>query len=337
MHKKIAGLALRSSLLYVFFACLWTVLWGVLVKALVRDPEAALRFGRYEWWTLVIVTALLLYLTLRRQMRWLEKETEGRVQAEQLMRETQARFVTVFRSSPMGIALSTLSTGRFVDANPAILKALGYSREEFVGRSAGELELYGSPENRDRLGDIMRVEGRVENAELQLSKKSGKIVTMLVSAELVDVAGEAHLLTMMLDITDRKRAEDACRASEVFYHTVFEQSLAALAIIEEDGVISLANTQLCKALGYPRERIEGKMTWMDLLVPADLERLESAHQARIQGSDNTPMQWECRVKRGDGSIMRGFIRVATIPGTKKTIFSGMEAIERGSGEGAMED
>lgn len=327
MRKKLAGFALRASLLYVFFAGLWTALWETALNIFVHDPKMALRLHTYEWWALVVATTVLLYFILLRQMRWLEKEVEGRVQAEQLMRESQTRFVTIFRSSPMGITLSRLGDGKFVDANPAILKTLGYGREELVGHAARELNLYTSPDERDRLVDVMRTESRVENVELQFRKKSGEIGTMLGSAELIDVADEAHVLAMMLDISDRKRAEDSCKASETLYHAVFEHSLAALAILEEDGIISLANTQLCKALGYSKEEVEGRMKWTDLLVPADLERFRLAHEARITDPDNTPAQYECRVKRKDGSVMRGFIRVAAIPGTTKTIFSGMQAVE----------
>jgi PAS domain-containing protein len=100
-------------------------------------------------------------------MRWLEKEVESRAQAEQLMRESQACFVTIFRSSPMG---------------------------------------------------IIRARGKIEGVELEFRKKSGEMGTMLGSAELIDLSDEPHLLTMMLDITDRKRAEEACEESEGFYH-----------------------------------------------------------------------------------------------------------------------
>jgi PAS domain S-box-containing protein len=327
MWKKLAGVALRTSLLYVFIAGLWTVLWEIALKLFVHDPGVALRLHNYEWWFLVVATAVLLYFVLLRQVRWLEKEVGGRVQAEQLMRESQTRFVTIFRSSPMGITLSRLDSGKFVDANPAILKTLGYSREELVGHTARELDLYTSPDERDRMVDVMRTESRVENAELQFRKKSGEIGTMLGSAELIDLADEAHVLAMMLDISDRKQAEDSCRESETLYHAVFEHSLAALAILEEDGIISLANTQLCKALGYSKEEVEGKMKWTDLLVPGDLARLKEAHEARVANPENTPVQYECRVKRKDGSVMHGFIRVAAIPGTTKTIFSGMQAVE----------
>ncbi len=324
MRNKIAGVALRTSLFYALFGALWIAISGGVVTAFVHNANVLAKLYIYRGWALVAVTAFLLYGVLNKQMRWLEKEVEGRGQAEQLMREGQARFVTIFRSSPMGITLSRLDDGRFVDANPAILKALGYSREELTGRTARELGLYISPEDRDRLVEIARMQGRVENVELQFRKKTGEIGTMLGSAELIQLTGETHVLGMMLDITDRKETEEALKRSEDFYRAVFDHSLAGLAIIEEDGIISLANTQLSKALGYSKEEIEGKMTWMELVAPGDLEKLEPYHRARMVDPDSAPVQYECSVKRKDGTMMHGIIRVGMIPGTKKSTFSAMK-------------
>ncbi len=332
MQDKLARVAVRTSLFYALFAAIWIVLSGGVVTALVHDADTIKKLAIYRGLALVAVTAFLLYGILRKQMLWLEKEVDGRGQAEQLMRESQSRFVTVFRASPMGITLSKLDDGRFVDANPAILSLLGYRREELAGRSLRELGLFVSPEGRDRLVETVRTQGRVEGIELQFRKKSGEIGTLLGSAEMIDLAGEGHLLGMMLDITDRKRAEEARKASEDLYQAVFEHSLAALAIIEEDGTISLANTQLSKALGYSREEIEGKMDWTGLIVPEDLERLEACHRARMVDPDSAPIQYECRVKRKDGTVMHGLIRLGMIPGTKRSVFSGMEVAER-RGEG----
>ena len=106
MREKLAGMALRTSLFYALFAALWIVLSTGVIIALVHDSDMVAKIEAYRGWALVAVTAFLLYAILRRQMRWLEREVDGREQAEQLMRESQARFVTIFRSSPMGITLS---------------------------------------------------------------------------------------------------------------------------------------------------------------------------------------------------------------------------------------
>jgi hypothetical protein len=94
-----------------FFATLWMVFWGMSVRNLAHEGEMIPRIDAYKGWALVVVTAFVLYGILRRQMRRLEKDVEGRTQAEQLMRESQACFVTIFQSSPMGITLSRLEDG----------------------------------------------------------------------------------------------------------------------------------------------------------------------------------------------------------------------------------
>src|SRR5208337_914734 len=129
---------------------------------------------------------------------------------ELLMRETQARFVTIFRSSPMGITLSRLDNGQLIDANPAALKMLGFDREELVGRTLQDADVWISNNDRDRLTEAVAGQGTVEGVELQFRTKSGEIRTMLDSAEPIRLSGGEHyLLDMMLDITERKQAEEA--------------------------------------------------------------------------------------------------------------------------------
>ncbi|MGA2108978.1 MAG: PAS domain-containing protein, partial [Syntrophorhabdales bacterium] len=134
MRDKLTRVALGTSLWYAFFASLWIALSGLVLAALVRDAHMIEKLEISKGWIFVAVTAFLLYGVLRRQMRWLEKEAEARRQADQLVSETQERFATIFRSSPVGITLSKLDTGRLVDANPAFLSMLGYDRKEVMGR-----------------------------------------------------------------------------------------------------------------------------------------------------------------------------------------------------------
>jgi len=146
MRDKLAGLTLRTTLLYAIFAAVCIVLSGRVVAALVSDVNTVAKLDIFKGLAFVAVIALLLYATLRRQMKWLEKEVDSRAQAELLIRESQARFVTIFRSGPVGITLSRLDDGRLVDANPAVLKMLGYNHEELVGRTLEEARVWVSPD-----------------------------------------------------------------------------------------------------------------------------------------------------------------------------------------------
>src|SRR5208283_2082774 len=183
MRDKLAGLTLRTTLLYAVLAAVCFVLSGRVVAAFASDVDAVVRLDIFKGLAFVAITAFLLYGLLRRQMKWLEKEVDGRTQAELLMRETQARFVTIFRSSPMGITLSRLDNGQLIDANPAALKMLGFDREELVGRTLQDADVWISNNDRDRLTEAVAGQGTVEGVELQFRTKSGEIRTMLDSAE----------------------------------------------------------------------------------------------------------------------------------------------------------
>ena len=97
MRSTLSRVALRTSLGYAFFAGLWIALSGRVLLALVHDPYLIEKLEISKGWAFVAVTALLLYGVLRRQMRWLQKEAGARREAEELIRESQARFATIFR------------------------------------------------------------------------------------------------------------------------------------------------------------------------------------------------------------------------------------------------
>ncbi len=267
MRDKLAGLTLRTTLLYAIFAAVCIVLSGRVVAALVSDVNTVVMLDIFKGLAFVAVTALLLYATLRRQMKWLEKEVDGRAQAEQLMRESQARFVTIFRSSPVGITLSRLGDGRLVEANPAVLKMLGYDREELVGRTLREAEVWVSPHDRDGLVEAVRAQATVEGVELQFQRKSGEIRTMLDSAEVIQLSGKDYLLDMMLDITDKKWAKDD---KEKDYRDVFETSAIGMALVALDGRWLKVNKSLCNIVGYSETELLSSKTIRDITHPDDL-------------------------------------------------------------------
>lgn len=337
MRRDLKRVVVRTSLFYGLLAALWVLLSGGAVVAFIHGPHPAEKVEICRSLAFVVVTSFLLYGVLSRQMRWLEREAEGRTQAEQLVRENHERFLKVFRSSPMGITLSRLSDGRLIEANSAIFRVSGYTREEIVNRDFHGPGLWVFPEERERLVDAVRTDGRVEGFEARFRKKSGEIGTMLGSAELVEFAGESHLLGMIVDITERKRAEEARKASENLYRAIFEHCVASLAILEEDGTMILVNEKLSSVLGYSRGEIEGRMHWTAIAAPEDLERQKGLHEARMADPARAPVEFECKVRRKDGTVVHGIARVGSIPGTTRSIFSGMDVSARRAADEALKE
>ncbi len=130
-----------------------------------------------------------------------------RKKAEEALRLSEKRFFTIFNASPAIMSITTFAEGRFIVANESFLQVLGYNREEIIGRTASDINLWVSPE-RSEIIKMFQENKTVKNLECIFSKKSGELITGLYSAEMVCFNGEQHLLNAMNDITERKRLEE---------------------------------------------------------------------------------------------------------------------------------
>ncbi len=128
-------------------------------------------------------------------------------QMVEALRRSEEKFSKIFRASPDLITISTVSDNRFVEANPAVEDLLGYGREEILGRTATELGLWENETSHQRFVEAARQEGRVVNMEVGLRRRDGKILTCLVSVDVIEFAGEQCLLAIVRDISERKEAE----------------------------------------------------------------------------------------------------------------------------------
>ena len=132
--------------------------------------------------------------------------TEQQVTAQHL-RRSEEWFLKVFRASPTAIVISRLSDGRYAEVNQSWLDIFGYTREEMIGHTALELGVWQDPEERARFVQLIRERGALRDFESRLKKRSGAVADVTMSVEVVDLDGEPHLIIPVVDITDRKRAE----------------------------------------------------------------------------------------------------------------------------------
>ncbi len=137
-----------------------------------------------------------------------------RKEAEDALSQSEERFSKAFNSSPHLMTISTLAEGRYVDANDAVLRSLGYRREEMVGHTSDELGIFPGPEGRGKLVKTFNEQGMVRDLETKIQAKDGAIRTILLSAEIISLNGEKCILTTSNDITERKRVEQALLESE---------------------------------------------------------------------------------------------------------------------------
>jgi PAS domain S-box-containing protein len=134
---------------------------------------------------------------------------------------------------------------------------------------------------------------------------------------------------------DRKRTEEALRASEIRYQTIFETTGTIMLIVEEDMTISLANNRFESLTGYKREEIEGKRKWTEFIQKDDLEKMLTQHQLRRTGSGFAKRDYEFRLVHRDGRMRNIFLTVDLIPGTKRSVASLMDITDRKQAEEAL--
>jgi PAS domain S-box-containing protein len=112
-----------------------------------------------------------------------------------------------FRQTPMVVTLLSAETGKYLDVNEAYERLTGYSREEAIGRSPLDLNLWIDLDKRDEMFRILAVEDRMEGIESRFRMKDGRILTALTFAERIEIDGEPCIISAALDISDRKRLE----------------------------------------------------------------------------------------------------------------------------------
>jgi PAS domain S-box-containing protein len=138
----------------------------------------------------------------------------ARKRAEEALRESELRFSKAFNASPLVLTISSLDDGKLIEVNETFVTATGYSREEVIGKTTVDLGLWVKTEDRTEEMETVRESGQVRNAEYRFRTRDGGEIIGLLSAERIEIGGKEFALTVIQDITDRKRAENALLAAE---------------------------------------------------------------------------------------------------------------------------
>ena len=119
----------------------------------------------------------------------------------------EEKYAKVFHSSPYGIILTRLSDGKLLESNESFINAVGFAREELVGRTTLDLNIWAHVEDRVAMIAELAERGSVKGKEFEFKKKSGEILTGLYSAEIITIHNEKYILSSIHDVSQRKRAE----------------------------------------------------------------------------------------------------------------------------------
>ncbi|MFB2891761.1 AAA family ATPase [Aerosakkonemataceae cyanobacterium BLCC-F50] len=144
----------------------------------------------------------------------LQEEIKIREQVEAALRLSEEKFYRAFRSSPNPISLSRFSDGCLIEVNDSWLNIFEYDRTEVIDHSFSELNIIVDLAASKKIRQMLKKQEIVRNLEANFRTKSGQIKTFLFSVEPINIAGEAYIIAVGNDITERKQAEMALEAAK---------------------------------------------------------------------------------------------------------------------------
>jgi len=226
-----------------------------------------------------------------------------RKRVDEALRESEERYRGLFENSLEGMGLS--KGDEVVDANRALLDIFGYSDlEEF--RAISILD-HVAPESRSLVKEIAERRRRGEPCpkrfEYQITRKDGETRTLEISMDAVCLRGQSYIQSTFRDITERRRAEEALRESEVRFRAVFENAGIGMGLVDLKGNSIETNPATQRMLGYKGAELK-KLPYREYTHPDDWKVTWDLFQELAEGKRDR-YQIEKRYIRRDGQVLWG--------------------------------
>ncbi len=160
------------------------------------------------------------------------------------------------------------------------------------------------------------------NLDIEIPCETGSDEVEVLSHALETMRTELKNLyrDMELQLADLKEARDALTASESKYRAIFENSGSALALIDENNIVTMINREFEKMTGYARAEVEGISNWMQYICRTeDLEKMMQYRKLRFSGSPDVPNSYEIHLAGKNGIMADVIVSVELLPGTRQTL------------------
>ncbi len=255
---------------------------------------------------LAVLPLSVMLLMLRGRNRELEQEVATRKRIEEVMLDSEQRYRSLYDNAPVGICQTTLD-GRMLRANPILASHIGYDSVRELLESGLNVEevLYVHKEDRRRMLDMLLTQGDVQNQEIMFRPLQGKAFWTTLTARLVrDQDGEPQYIeSFIVDIDDRKRAEENLRVSEERYRLV---SLQPDQLVWELDVVTVRMAltgDVAAVTGHDpdAEGIDQVGFWTEKVHPEDKGALQLGRGDDDESGD--VFHQEFRFQRGNGQYV----------------------------------
>jgi PAS domain S-box-containing protein len=192
----------------------------------------------------------------------------GRHLRERALRASQERFLKAFKANPDAMSIRRLGDGRYVEVNDSFLRMTGYSRADIIGRDVGSLKIMVDRQDIGKIAAMLEERGTVDKFEFRFRTKAGEVRAGLLSAEVIELEGEPHSLTVTSDITERKRVEE--HNAELLAREQASSAQSEAANRMKDEFLATVSHEL-------RTPLTAILGWANMLRRRELDPATAAH------------------------------------------------------------
>lgn len=225
------------------------------------------------------------------------QDITSKVRAEAERLETEARWSATVAASTQAIIIASIPDFRVMDVNPALEALSGLKREEILGHTAPELSLEFEGYSTAHLVEQILRDGHMSLKAAKMRMRDGVLRTLDMTCVRSVLNGHPCLVTLLDDVTDKQRAEEALVASEARYRELVEELGHPILSVDKEGTIVFVNRAV-SSFGYVPEELRGRK-FEDLLPPEDRGNRQRFQDAmRIAQTTTTPL--ECRIVDAKG-------------------------------------
>ncbi len=222
-----------------------------------------------------------------------------RMESEAALRESEEKFAKAFINAPVLMSISDIENGTMIDVNERFLEQSGFTREEALGRSTIDLGWVRAAD-RDRYREKVKRDGIASGMELTVYPKGGGSRQVIYSGESIIIGGETRLLSIAVDITELKQAEEALQLQKDLAQMYLDIAGVMFVAIGADHKVILVNRKGCEILGYPGEQIVGS-NWFDMAVPETIrEDVRNVFNQMMRGEVQNVEYYENTVLTASG-------------------------------------
>ena len=200
-------------------------------------------------------------LVLGAAARSIRARRRERTQADGALRESEEKFRKAFITGPDSCHIGTLDEGVVLETNSGFERLFGYTREEAVGKTAGDLGLWEDYADRARLVAGIRSEGFVSELAARGRKKSGESFAGLLSASRLDFDGRPCFFAVVRDVTERERTAAALQSAMRDWQTTFDAVGDGILLLDADQRVLRTNKAGCEMFRASSGEIVGRPCW----------------------------------------------------------------------------